>query len=93
MMEAWPPPPMTTDEAERVAEAPLPAGMATKLTTQVLTGSTGLLAITVTASGLANAAPMNDVCELLPATGVRVKPWLSKAPISTVPFKKRGSSR
>ena len=56
--------------------------MATKVTTPPSTGSTGLLAVTVTASGLANAVPMPSICGVLPATGVRVKPWLSKAPMS-----------
>ena len=60
-------------------------GLATKLTTPPSTGSTGLLAVTVTASGLANGVPMSDVCGVLPGTGVRVKPWLSKAPMSTAP--------
>ena len=32
------------------------------------TGSTGLLAVTVTASGLANAVPIAAVCGVLPAT-------------------------
>ena len=44
------------------------AGLATKLTTPPLTGSTGLLAVTVTASGLANGVPMFAVCGVLPAT-------------------------
>src|SRR5262245_4183221 len=79
------PPGMTTDAAERVAEAPLAAGLATNLTTPPFTGSTGLLAFTVTASALANAAPTLALCGVLPATVVRVKPWLSKAPISTAP--------
>ena len=55
------------------------------MTTPPLTGSTGLLAVTVTASGLANGVPMLAVCGVLPATGVKVKPWLSKAPMSTLP--------
>ena len=49
---------MTTEEADRIAEAPSTAGPATKLTTPPSTGSTGLLAVTVTASGLANDVPM-----------------------------------
>ena len=59
--------------------------LATKLTTPPSTGSSGLLAVTDTASGLANGVPMSQVCGVLPATSVRVKPWLSKAPMSTAP--------
>src|SRR5262245_39403742 len=79
------PPAMTTVAAERVAEAPLAAGLAANLITPPFTGSTGLLAFTVTASALANAAPTLALCGVLPATVVRLKPWLSKAPISTAP--------
>ncbi len=64
--------------------APLAAGATSKRTTPPLTGSTGLLAVTLTAR-LANAAPMFAVCGVLPATGVSVKPWLSKAPMSGAP--------
>ena len=49
---------MTAEEADRIAVAPLTAGLATKLTTPPSTGSTGLLAVTVTASGLANGVPI-----------------------------------
>ena len=55
------------------------------------TGSAGLLAVTATASGLANAVLTTAVCGVLPATGVRVKPWLWKAPMSTRPA--RGNPR
>ncbi len=82
MMAAWPLP-MTADGAERIAKAPWVAVLA-KLTTPPLTGSIGLLAVTVTAR-LANGVPMGDVCGVLPGTDVIVKPWLSKAPMSTVP--------
>ena len=79
---------MTAEGAKKIAVAPLAAGLATKLTTPPSTGSTGLLAVTVTASGLANAVPMFAVCGVLPATSVRVKPWLSKAPMSTPPTRR-----
>ena len=64
-----------------------------KLTTPPSTGSTGLLAVTVTASGLLKNPPTAAVCGVLPATGVRVKPWLSKAPMSTVPLSMRTEPR
>ena len=60
-----------------------PAVVTAKLTTPPSTGSTGLLAVTVTASGLANAVPTAADCGVLPATAVRAKPWLWKAPMST----------
>ena len=50
---AWPLA-MTTEEVDNSAEAPLAAGLAMKVTTPPSTGSTGLLAVTVTASGLVN---------------------------------------
>ena len=53
--EATPSEPMVAVVAERFAEAPL-AG-AVKVKTPPATGSTGLLAVTVTASGLAKAVP------------------------------------
>ena len=55
----------------RIAAAPLAAGRRRSVTTPPSTGSTGLLAVTVTASGLANAVPMSAVCGVLPATGVK----------------------
>ena len=71
--------------AERLADAPV-AGTA-KVMTPPSTGSTGLIAVTVTASGLANGLPVVADCGVLPATGVRVKPWLWKAPMSTWPVR------
>ena len=62
------PPLMTAEEGDKNAVAPLAAGWATKLTTPPLTGSIGLLAVTVTASGLANAVPMVAVWGVLPGT-------------------------
>ena len=50
-----------------------------------------MLAETVTASGSAKAALVAALCGVLPATGVRVNPWLSKAPMSTVPSTILGS--
>ena len=55
---------------------------AVKVTMPPATGSIGLLAVTTTASGLAKAVPSVVCCGVLPATGVRVKPWLWKAPMS-----------
>ena len=76
---------MTAEGSRKIAVAPLAAGLATKVTTPPSTGSIGLLAVTVTASGLAKAVPMVEVCGVLPGTTARVKPWLSKAPMSTPP--------
>ena len=87
------PPAITTELADRNAAAPPVTGGATKVTTPPSTGSTGLLAVRITASGYTNAAPMADDCGVLPAMGVRVKPWLSKAPISTTPSTMRGRPR
>ena len=39
--------------------------------------------MTVTASGLAKAVLIAADCGVLPLTGVRVNPWLWKAPMST----------
>ncbi len=64
------------------AAAPLAAGVTSKRTTPPLTGSSGLLA--ATSSVRSNAAPMAAVCAM-PPTGVSVKPWLSKAPMSVAP--------
>ncbi len=86
---AWPPA-MTAEEANTIAVAPLVARWATNVTTPPFTGSTGLLALTVTASGLAKSVPMFTVWGVLPATSVRpVKPWLSKAPMSMAPTRPR----
>ena len=85
---------MTAAEVKKIAVAPLAAALATKLTTPPFTGSTGLLAVTVTASGLANGVtdrPLSAGC--CRRTGVRVKPWLSKAPMSTVPSTMRAEPR
>ena len=46
------------------------------------TGSTGLFAVTFTASGFANAIPSVVDCGVLPTTGVIVNPWLWNAPMS-----------
>src|SRR5262245_9565437 len=77
--------------SRKIALAPLPAGGLAKLMTPPLTGSTGLLAVTVTASGLANAVPTAADCGVLSGAAVSVKPWLSKAPMSVAP--KRGIPR
>ena len=81
---AWPPA-ITAELAESVAEAPSLAGATVKLTTPPFTGSTGLLAVTITARELANAEPTLADCGVLALTGGKVNPWLSKAPISVVP--------
>ena len=47
----------------------------------------------MTAKGLAKGELTGVPCGVLPATGVKVKPWLSKAPMSTVPLTIRGSPR
>ena len=69
--------------AESVAEGPEPG--ARKVTTPPSTGSTGLFAATVTESGLANAAFGYADCGVLPGAAVNVNPWLSNAPMSTLP--------
>jgi hypothetical protein len=51
------PPEIVPVALESVAEAPSPFGFTTKLTTPPLTGSTGLLAVTMRASGLLNGLP------------------------------------
>ena len=80
---AWPPA-MTAEVADkRSPRHHSPRDSATNVTTPPSTGSTGLLAVTATASGSAKAVPMAAVCGVLPATAVSVKPWLSKAPMST----------
>ena len=89
MTLAWPLLPMVTGLVVlRLAEAPL-AG-AEKVTIPPATGSRGLLAVTMTAKGLAKGELTGVPCGVLPATGVKVNPWLSKAPMSTVPLTIRG---
>ena len=86
---AWPLLPMVTGLVVlRLAEAPL-AG-AEKVTIPPATGSRGLLAVTMTAKGLAKGELTGVPCGVLPVTGVKVNPWLSKAPMSTVPLTTRG---
>ena len=70
---------MTAAGSKNIAVAPLDAGWPTKVATPPLTGSTGLLAVTLTASGWAKAVPMLEVCGVAPVTTATVKPWLSKA--------------
>ena len=82
---------MTAAADERVAEAPF-AGVTAKLTTPPATGSTGFLAVTVTVSGFAKGLPSSADCGVLPETGVIVKPWLWKAPIS-IPCAEHGFPR
>ncbi len=77
-----PPPVMEAEDAARVADGPEDG--AVNVTRPPLTSSSGLLAVTVTASGFANT-PKTAVCGVLPATGVSVKPWLSTAPMSGAP--------
>src|SRR5215468_8841216 len=88
---AWPLVWMVAVESERFADAPPALALAAKLTTPPATGSMGLLAVTVTASGLVKVAPAVADWGVLPATGVMVKPWLWKAPISG--WEARGSPR
>ena len=79
--EATPLEPIVAVVAESVTKRCCAAGGA-KVKTPPATGSTGLLAATMTARGLANAVPACVDCGVLPATGVSVKPWLWKAPMS-----------
>ena len=82
---AWPPL-IVAVSAERPAEAPL-AGLTVKPMTPPSTGLVNwlvLLAVTVTASGLTKSVPTAVVCGVLPVTGVRMKPWSWKAPMSTL---------
>ena len=68
-----------------MAAAPFGAGLTVKVTTPPATGSTGLIAVTVTASGLVNAAPVAH--GLRSAAGdhrMRMNPWLWNAPMSGV---------
>ncbi len=65
---------------DRLAEAP-PEGAVNAITPPA-TGSTAFLAVTVTASGLANAAPGAADCGESPGTTVNWNPWLWKAPMS-----------
>ena len=68
------PPAMIAVAAERLAEAPDEG--AVKLMTPPSTGSAGSVAVTATASGLANTASSTADCGVLSATGARMKPWL-----------------
>ena len=65
---------------ERVAGVPA-AGVLNEMTPPA-TGSSGLFAVTVTISGFAKAVPVAAVCDVLPAIGTSVNPWLWKAPMS-----------
>src|SRR5262249_52486485 len=70
--------------APPLIEAPLPAGFGEKVTVPAVTGTLGSLALTDTASGVGKDL-LVAVLWLLPPVGVRVKPWLSKAPRSVPP--------
>ena len=78
--EATPLLPIAAVPLDSPADAPLDG--AVKVTTPPATGSTAFLAVTVTPSGSANAAPVIADCGESPGTTVRVKPWLWKAPMS-----------
>ena len=67
MTEAEPSEPRVTVAAVRAAEAPEDG--AAKVTVPPATGSSGLLAVTTTASGLAKAVPSVVCWGVLPATG------------------------
>src|SRR5271157_6307993 len=73
--------------AESVAEGPEPG--ARKVTTPPSTGSDPLFAVTVTTSGLANVALTYADCGVLPEATASVNPWLSNAPMSTLPTRPR----
>src|SRR6516162_6050391 len=75
--------------ADRTALAPEEG--AVNLTTPPATGSPALLE-TVTVRAEAKGV-LTTVLWLLPAETVTVKPWLSKAPMSTVPWTMRGRPR
>src|SRR4029450_8950851 len=75
--------PVSVLGASRNAPAPLVG--AWKVMTPPSTGSRGSLAVTVTASGLGNAAPMAADCGVLPAAGGNVKAWPSKGPMPAAP--------
>ena len=85
---AWPPA-MTAEGAERIAVAPLAAGLATKRDDAAVdrldrvVGRHG--------HGQRVGERRADVRRLRGAAGdgVRVKPWLSKAPMSTAPTRPR----
>ena len=76
---------IVTVEAESVAVAEVGVAGAPNVTTPPSTGSTELFAVTVTLSGLANGVPTSVDWGVLPAAAVSLKPWLSKAPMSTAP--------
>lgn len=71
---AIPSDPTTAVAAERLAEAPFEAVLTVKLTTPPATGSVGSIAVTVTASELANEPPVGVPCGVLPGTTVRTNP-------------------
>ena len=75
---------MVAVDPEISAPAPSVLGLRVNATTPPATGSIGLLATTVTASGLAKPAPGAADCGVLPLTAWRVNPWLWKAPMSGV---------
>ena len=75
------PPTIVAWLSESVAEGAEDGAGAVKKIVPPLTGSMGLLAVTVTVSGLANGWPTGVVCPLPPEM-VRWNPWLSKAPMS-----------
>ena len=70
--EATPLDPKVAVVPESAADAPLDG--AVKVTMPPATGSTALLGVTVTASGLAKADPVLVDCPVLSATAVRVNP-------------------
>src|ERR1700735_4934801 len=81
---AMPPDPMVALAAGRVAAAPFPAGFTEKLTTPPATGSTGLIGVTITDSGLVDASSVATAWGVLPVTTENVNPWLWNAPMSGV---------
>src|SRR6516225_11386933 len=79
---AWPLEPIGAGLGLKLAKAPEEG--AVKVIRPPATGSTALLALTDTTSGLAKAAPPAALW-LLPLLTAMVKPWLSKAPMSVAP--------
>src|ERR1700679_1674060 len=73
----------------RPAEAPEDGTV--NVTVPPATGSSGLLAVTTTARGLAKAVPAVVCWGVLPVTGVIVKPGVWKAPMAG--GERRGSPR
>ena len=76
MTEAEPSGPRVNVPPVRAAE--VPEDGAAKVKVPPATGSSGLLAVTATASGLAKAVPSVVCWRVPPATEVIVKPWLWK---------------